>query len=134
MNFTDEQLERIVVAIEKIAGGYVVTPPSGNGQPGKPPVDLKTVVIGGRNAPLRYIDRLNKQDVGVLEIYGHATDNRIIAEPGKELLVFPGIVDFDGDDSDAMKVYSAQKVGGEWLPNSGGIGGYLWVLVRHLAS
>lgn len=115
MSFTEEQLERIVVAIEKFVGSYTAPPidPPGNGDP---PVELETVTVTSDKAPLREIANTNVKGFPVWGIYGKAvTSSRIIAKKGKVLEVVGGPIKGDGGDY-AWPLYSGQIVDGEELP------------------
>ncbi len=78
-----------------------------------PPPDLQ-VVIMKKKAPLFEVSHYNGKGKPVLRIRG-GRFNRIIAKAGKELMVL-GKVAIDGGK--AWRIYSAQMVDGDWLPES----------------
>ncbi len=119
MSLTEEQIERIVVAIEKIANNYVPpTPPPGNGDTDPPidPVEYETVTVTADKAPLREIADTNAKGFPIWGIYGKSNvSKRIIAKKGKVLQVAGGKVKGDGGNY-AWPLYSGQIVDGDYLP------------------
>ncbi len=117
MSLTEEQIERIVVAIEKIADNYVPpTAPPGNGE--TPPQELQTVTVTSDKAPLREVTGENAKGFLVWGIYGKSSVSaRIVAKKGKVLKVVGGKVKGDGGLY-AWPLASSQVVDGKELPGN----------------